>query len=72
MNGTRGHAALGLVLLFVFVSIHPIVDATNSRAAVDITPSTFTTSYASTADATLYDSLSRSTSNFLAVLLEIA
>ena len=64
MNGTRGHAALGLVLLFVFVSIHPIVDATNSRAAVDITPSTFTTSYASTADATLYDSLSRSTSNF--------
>ena len=63
MNGTGGRAALGLVLLFVFVSMHPIVDATNSRATVDVTPSTFTTSYASSADATLYDSLSRSTSN---------
>ncbi|MEC7435610.1 MAG: CARDB domain-containing protein, partial [Candidatus Thermoplasmatota archaeon] len=64
MNGTRGRRALGLVLLFVFVSMHPVVDATGSRAAVDVTPSTFTTSYASTTDATLYDSLSRSTSNF--------
>ncbi|MEC8722094.1 MAG: CARDB domain-containing protein, partial [Candidatus Thermoplasmatota archaeon] len=64
MSGPQGRWALGLVLLFVFVSMHPVIDATGSRAAVDVTPSTFTTSYASTADATLYDSLSRSTSNF--------
>ena len=64
MNGSRGSPALGLVLLFIFVIIHPIVDATSSRATVDVTPTTFSTSYTSSSDATLYDTLSRSTSNF--------
>ena len=62
MNGRRGRPAIGLVLLLIFVSMHPLATATTPRAAVDVTPATFTSSYSSSADATLYDTLSRSTS----------
>ena len=62
MKGRRARPALGLVLLLIFVSMQPIVASTSPRAAVDLTPSTFTTSYTSSADASLYDTLSRSTS----------
>ena len=62
MNRRWGTPALGLVLLLLVASVHPIVSASTPKASVDLKPSTFTTSYASSNDAALYDTLSRTTS----------
>ena len=61
MNRRFGTPALGLVFLLLLVSLQPIVSAASPKASVDLTPSTFTTSYASSNDASLYDTLSRTT-----------
>tara|TARA_B100000945_G_scaffold294217_1_gene270764 strand:+ start:1172 stop:4657 length:3486 start_codon:yes stop_codon:yes gene_type:complete len=62
MSRPSARAALGLAILFLLMSIQPIVSATTPRNAVDLKPSTFTTSYASSTDAAEYDTLSRTTS----------
>ena len=61
MNWRSGTSALGFALLLLMVSIQPIVSASTPKASVDLKPSTFTTSYASSSDAALYDTLSRTT-----------
>ena len=61
MSHRRGRTALTLVALILILPMVPLAEAVSPKATVDVKPLTFTSRYVSNADASDYNTLSRTT-----------
>ena len=61
MHHSRSRTALALVALFLMLPMVPLAEAVSPKATVDVKPLSFTSRYVSSADASDYNTLSRTT-----------